>query len=74
LQGNQYWCYYAYYSGGWTEQSAFRPDLYLWKEGMSVEFYRVHKAIIDEGKKVWREEVNRTRSNDVRIIVPLVIL
>jgi len=72
MQGNQYWWYYAYYSGGWTEQNAFRPDLYPWKDGMNVEFYNVNKAIIDEREMIWSEEINRTRENGGKIIIPLV--
>ena len=74
MQGNQYWWYYAYYSGGWTEQNVFRPDLYPWKDGMNVEFYNVNKAILDERKKIWREEVNRTHENEGKIIIPMVKL
>ena len=74
LQQVQYWWYYAYYSGGWVEQNAFRPDLYPWKDGMNVEFYKVRKGIIDERERIWRMEVNRTRENEGKIIIPLVKL
>jgi len=78
LNGEIYWWFDAYYSGGWNENHIHRFDLYPWKDGMTVKFYEVHTqsgiSRIEYAHKIWSEEVNRTQANNGTIIIPEVEL
>jgi hypothetical protein len=74
LQGEQNWWYYAYYDGGWRETNYFRPDHYPWKDGTTLYFYNVPESRLEKTYSIYREELQRLKENDGKIMIPRVII
>jgi hypothetical protein len=75
LQGDRYWWYYAYYSGGWVETNVFRPDHYPWKDGTTLTYYTLRDgALLDQIYAVWRSEGARQALNPGPLIIPHVMI
>lgn len=63
------WWYQVYYSGGWPERNAFRPDHYPWKDQTTLTFYKETSLRINRIYTVWEEEVTR-KNNNQAVIIP----
>lgn len=68
------WWYNAYYDGGWPEKSVFRMDHYPYKDKMFLSFVPVSQDYLDSIYKTYRDEINRKRGNEGKLIVPEVII
>ncbi len=74
IDGKPNWWYQIYYSGGWPERSAFRPDHYPWKDGTTLVFEREDPLRLESIYSTWREEVQRFHVNSEKVIVPRVMI
>jgi hypothetical protein len=74
INGESNWWYQTYYSGGWSERNVFRPDHYPWKEGTTLTFYLESSSRLEDIYSVWKEEVERRKNNEGKIIIPEVII
>ena len=73
INGEIDWWYGGFYDGGWWESNVFRPDHYPWKDDMTLTFF--HKnAEVDEVYTVFREEVDRKKENNGKVIIPIVTI
>ena len=74
LDGHAHWWYDAYYDGGWPERSVFRMDHYPYKDKMVLNLVRQSEDYLEAIYETYRDEVNRRKENDGKIIVPEVII
>ncbi len=74
LNGHGNWWYNAFYDGGWPERSVFRMDHYPYKDKMTLNVVPVTEDYLYSVYDTYRDEVNRFRANDGKVIVPEVII
>jgi len=74
INGESNWWYQTYYNGGWLERNVFRPDHYPWKDGTTLTFYKESSSRLENIYSVWKEEVERRKNNEGKIIIPQVII
>jgi len=74
VDGEPNWWYQIYYTGGWPERSAFRPDHYPWKDGASMKVLREDPARIEAYQSTWREEIRRLGSTGGKVLIPNVYI
>jgi len=74
INGEPNWWYEIYYSGGWPENNAFRPDHYPWKSVTTLRFYQVPTSRLENIYSTWKEEIQRLENNNKKIIIPEVII
>ena len=74
LNGERYWWYRAYYHMGWGENNAFRMDHFPYKDRMTISIGPVNESYIHEVHSIFRDEVQRRRDNDGKVIIPEVII
>lgn len=68
------WWYMAHYSGGWSERNVYRMDFYPYKDKMYVRLMRSNKKMIESVYSRFKEEVERKKRSNGRIIIPSVII
>jgi hypothetical protein len=68
------WWYKAHYSGGWRENNVFRMDHYPYKDKMTITLETTTASVINAIHEVWREEIERNKTNDGQTIVPRVTI
>lgn len=68
-----YW-YMAYYDGGWSENNSFRMDHFPYKDRMHIRLSQYNAEVIDRIYEVFKDEVQRRRENDGKVVVPRVIV
>ncbi len=74
LNGIDNWWYRAHYSGGWPENNVFRMDLYPWRNGTTLEFYRASRDFINRVHETFVEEIVRFNSNNGSVVIDEVII
>ncbi len=74
LNGEPYWWYTAYYTGGWTERSIFRMDHYPYKDGMYIAINPSDASTLESYYTVYRVQGIRKRGNNNQTIIPTVTL
>ena len=72
INGQDGWWYTAFYSGGWTENNAFRMDMYPYKERATIRVYREGEERLARLYNAFRVEVKRLADNDGQVIIPQV--
>jgi hypothetical protein len=70
MNGQTYWWYEIYYSGGWSEDNAFRMDHYPWKEGATIRFRYSNSYLLNRIHETFRNEISRLNGNNGTIIIP----
>lgn len=74
INGMEDWWYWAYYSGGWREDNAWRMDMYPYKDNTTIHVHREQASTIQQIEITFAEEVRRKENNDGRVIIPKVII
>ena len=70
LNGKTDWWYRAYYSGGWSEENAFRMDHFPWKTGTTLSFYQEREEYLEDVHTAFAEEIIRKENNGGKVIIP----
>jgi hypothetical protein len=74
INGQGGWWYKAHYSQGWYETNVFRMDMYPYKNGASVHFYKEEKDYLDGVYSSFMEEVSRLKNNGGKVIIPELLI
>ena len=72
INGEPYWWYRAWYSGGWLEFVAFRMDMHPYKNGTTIHFYKISEGRFAKIHAPFAEEVTRLAKNGGEIVLPSV--
>ncbi|TFG12988.1 cytochrome b/b6 domain-containing protein [Candidatus Thorarchaeota archaeon] len=70
INGELFWWYRTWYSGGWPERNVFRMDHYHWKPLTRLEFYQASESRITQIYSSFVEENERLQSNTGNLIIP----
>jgi len=68
------WWYVAHYDGGWSENNAWRMDLFPYKDRSSIRLGQMEIDRIQAIYASFAEEVGRTQSDNGNLIIPKVII
>jgi len=68
------WWYIAHYDGGWSENNAWRMDLFPYKDQSSIRLNQIEIDRIQAIYASFAEEVRRTQSDNGSLIIPKVII
>ena len=68
------WWYKAHYDGGGFEENAYRMDYYAVKEKTEIQLYRLDAPRFQHLVDSFRVEVDRRRSNEGKVIIPVVYI
>jgi hypothetical protein len=74
LNGERYWWYRAHYHMGWSENNAFRMDHFPYKDNMTVSIVAAEQSFLDKLYDVFRDEVQRKKDNNGKIVIQEVII
>lgn len=68
------WWYEAYYDGGWPENNVFRMDHFPYKSKMTIKILPSSSSKINKIYEEFKNEVDRIKQNNGKIIIPTVII
>jgi hypothetical protein len=74
INGKSNWWYEAKYSGGWFERSAFRMDMYLYKNGTKMRMEQRNGDFFAKLYQSFADEVTRLVKNGGEVIIPTITL
>ena len=74
INGMKDWWYVANYDGGWSENNAWRMDLFPYKDQSSIQVRQIEIDRIQAIYASFAEEVGRTQSDNGNLIIPKVII
>ncbi len=74
INGKFNWWYTAYYDGGWREINTFRMDHYPYKDKMYIKITRDNRQIAEKAYSMFKEEVERKKENNGKMVIPLVVI
>lgn len=74
MNGETDWWYRTWYSGGWSEENAFRMDHYPWKFGTTLSFYQEREEYLKDVHTAFAEEIIRKENNGGKVIIPQIII
>ena len=74
INGLEDWWYVVHYDGGWSENNAWRMDLFPYKDRSSIRLRQIEIDRIQAIYASFAEEVGRTQSDNGNLIIPKVII
>lgn len=70
LDGSADWWYRAHYDAGWPEISAFRMDMYPYRDGMTIRLSTQPDAYMGQLYDSFAQELLRKSVNRGRVVIP----